>query len=223
MLLIMTNARKYCCSILTGLFLLVVVILPDRYSSGASFYKSGRECQRYISLNGSFASYYFSRKGEDYFLLGAVPGESVYDPVNGRSPDSQLTEGAKSSPSKEKRNGVAVRFEDPITGSEREKIEKMVPYLLSWAFSNFLDHKHAMNGITCKECHGTFLPKDVKVAGKCQGCHGSYTEVAALTKKASLNPHESHFGVIKCELCHKTHEESSLYCNECHLFNVKVP
>ena len=89
---------------------------------------------------------------------------------------------------------------------------------------NFLADRHAVTeGFTCRDCHGTDSPEENASVDKCLDCHGGYEDVAALTEHLSMNPHKSHYGVIGCVLCHKSHEKSTFYCNTCHFFDVEVP
>ena len=120
-------------------------------------------------------------------------------------------------------------------------------YVQSWKSSDFLDHKHSKAGIGCLECHQLTDKQEKENVTKfrrkafktplsqreypnefCFQCHGSYKEVAERTKdfqKKDLtqNPHESHFGEIHCNLCHKSHKPSVDYCSECHPPVVKKP
>lgn len=82
----------------------------------------------------------------------------------------------------------------------------------------------------CAACH----TQENAVAGNafvipndetCQGCHGSYADLAKQTAKLpEPNPHASHhYGEgIACTACHKEHEPSKVYCNECHEFSYKI-
>ena len=89
---------------------------------------------------------------------------------------------------------------------------------------DFLADRHFITeGLACKDCHGTESPGERASVEQCLKCHGSYEDVAALTEHLSMNPHRSHYGVIQCVLCHKSHEKSSFYCNTCHFFDVEVP
>jgi len=106
----------------------------------------------------------------------------------------------------------------------KDVVEKMVPYFQSWATSVHLDRRHAQCGVTCTVCHGTFFPHQRPGMGQCLQCHGSYQHLVALTKDVSPNPHEeSHLGEIMCTYCHKAHQESVLFCKNCHDFDLEVP
>lgn len=93
----------------------------------------------------------------------------------------------------------------------------------SWASSKHLGDRHTQRGINCELCHGSLPPKELVSMEQCLRCHGSYQQVAALTQKLSPNPHDSHYGKMRCTLCHKVHKDSVLYCNTCHSFEFKVP
>ena len=121
------------------------------------------------------------------------------------------------------------------------------PYVKTWKSSDFLDHKHSEAGIGCLECHQlaenqqrenvtkfrekafkTPLDKREYPNDFCFRWHGSYKEVAERTKNfrekgLSRNPHESHYGDLDCNLCHKSHKPSMDYCSECHPPVVKKP
>jgi hypothetical protein len=91
--------------------------------------------------------------------------------------------------------------------------------------SKRLDDRHAQHDIPCDLCHGKPAGEDAGSTGQCLKCHVSYERVAALTKSkgVSPNPHDSHYGEIRCTLCHRVHKDSELYCNGCHSFDLKVP
>jgi hypothetical protein len=91
--------------------------------------------------------------------------------------------------------------------------------------SKHLDDRHTQQRITCELCHGNPTGEDAGSTGQCLKCHVSYERIAALTKGkgVSPNPHDSHYGEIRCTLCHRVHKDSELYCNTCHSFDLKVP
>jgi hypothetical protein len=121
------------------------------------------------------------------------------------------------------------------------------PYVESWKNSDFLAHKHEQAKIACAECHqlnakqksqniAAFKnrkyksPLDEREYGNdlCFRCHGSYQEVRERTKdfkdKGLLrNPHESHYGDMDCNMCHKIHRTSIDYCSQCHETGVNKP
>jgi hypothetical protein len=103
----------------------------------------------------------------------------------------------------------------------KEMVEKMPPFFKSWANSNFMDHTHALKKVSCGACHGTFFPEERASDEQCFKCHKSYPNLAELTKNVKPNPHDSHLGEIRCSLCHKAHEKSVFYCNQCHAFDDK--
>ncbi len=116
--------------------------------------------------------------------------------------------------------GVEGGQEIPATQSQ---VTKMEPRYLSWATSVYLDRRHGQQSVTCRACHGTYFPERRPATEQCYTCHGSYQLVASLTEDVEPNPHASHLGEIRCTICHKSHEKSVLYCNQCHLFDLEVP
>ncbi len=114
------------------------------------------------------------------------------------------------------------------------------PYVESWESSQFLAHAHSMASIACLDCHqitpkqekdnvAKFRKKAFKTPleereyknDQCFRCHGSYKDIAERTKDfkgkgLSRNPHESHYGEIDCNMCHKAHRTSIDYCAQCH-------
>jgi cytochrome c nitrite reductase small subunit len=116
----------------------------------------------------------------------------------------------------------------------------MDPYLESWVSSDYGAYAHAVQDVTCLECHvpttqqqvdelvvyvqGDFeVPLEERQFGNefCFDCHlpnehTSYEEVIQLTAGLELNPHDSHLGELECEVCHKMHGASEDYCANCH-------
>jgi len=116
----------------------------------------------------------------------------------------------------------------------------MDPYLESWVSSDYGAYAHAVQEVTCLECHvptvqqqvdelvvyvkGDFtVPlEELEVADEfCYDCHledehTSLEEVIQLTADLALNPHDSHLGRLECDLCHKMHGFSEDYCADCH-------
>ena len=76
--------------------------------------------------------------------------------------------------------------------------------------------------VTCESCHQTATPTRAPAAAACHACHGSYAELAEATKAVQLNPHQSHEGELPCAECHAVHKPPTLYCNQCHSFDLKV-
>lgn len=105
----------------------------------------------------------------------------------------------------------------------REKMVELTPYLHSWATSEHLDHRHAREKLTCGLCHTSFNLDEEFPMEKCLYCHGSYPDLAGLTKAIVPNPHESHLGEVNCNICHKIHQESENFCNQCHAFEYVFP
>lgn len=82
-------------------------------------------------------------------------------------------------------------------------------------------HKEA--GLTCEDCHGTKTPNKVATEENCLSCHESREAVEERTKKDDPNPHFGHDGSIGCNDCHKEHEMSVLYCDQCHQWGYTTP
>jgi formate-dependent nitrite reductase cytochrome c552 subunit len=61
---------------------------------------------------------------------------------------------------------------------------------------------------------------------RCLACHGPLDKLVAKTRPAQFadrNPHESHLGDIACTTCHRGHEQSAVYCLDCHpKFQMKI-
>jgi len=110
-----------------------------------------------------------------------------------------------------------------IEKTNKEEIDKLAPFYRSWGSSEYLDHTHAEQSVTCALCHKTTLPEERVAMEQCLKCHGSYQYLTKLTEDVSPNPHASHCGEISCTLCHQVHAESEFYCNLCHAFNIKTP
>jgi len=105
----------------------------------------------------------------------------------------------------------------------RDTVERMESYFKSWAGSDYLDRMHGEQGAGCSDCHSGTFPEGPASMSACVECHGPYSALSESTADADPNPHASHLGEIDCGLCHKTHEESVLVCNQCHDYNLVVP
>jgi len=113
----------------------------------------------------------------------------------------------------------------------------MDPYVASWQESDYGAYAHAIEDVTCLECHvptveqqvnelvvymqGDYeipLPELEYPMEECFECHehGSYEEVIQLTADLELNPHGSHLGQLDCDICHSMHDVSAYYCADCH-------
>jgi hypothetical protein len=88
---------------------------------------------------------------------------------------------------------------------------------------SFLADKHNVVGVTCEGCHKENPPKEQVPTVVCDKCHGDEEKLAERTKKVIPNPHKSHLGNVKCELCHHAHKPPENYCGNCHEFGYKVP
>ncbi len=109
--------------------------------------------------------------------------------------------------------------------------------------NRLLAYQHGEAGETCETCHdasnldlkhkNVTEEKAARVPAKkyppafCFNCHGSYEELAELTKDSTVctdergnvaNPHDTHLGQTDCYHCHRIHRISSnvRYCYTCH-------
>ncbi len=113
----------------------------------------------------------------------------------------------------------------------------MEPYYTSWESSDYLANEHAEAAIPCQSCHSRTMsdslgeivtyargeyetPLEEQEYSKewCFQCHehGSYEELIQRTEELELNPHDSHYGEMECNICHKVHRASEDYCAQCH-------
>ncbi|MCL1926823.1 MAG: flavocytochrome c [Syntrophorhabdaceae bacterium] len=100
------------------------------------------------------------------------------------------------------------------------------------AGKTLLSDLHKDYQVGCKDCHGK--TKDISlddaesgVSGACVKCHGSSLRMAERSEekakgKEHINPHVSHVGNMNCTACHRGHEASASYCNNCHAFNLPM-
>ena len=97
------------------------------------------------------------------------------------------------------------------------------PFSFVEAAPSFLADKHKVAGISCEGCHKENPPKGQVPTLVCNKCHGDQEKIAEKTRNIIPNPHESHLGNVKCELCHHAHKPSEDHCSNCHEFDYKVP
>ena len=99
----------------------------------------------------------------------------------------------------------------------------------SWSDSSFLDARHGLQGLTCTACHGQSLPAagDEVENDTCLECHDPLEKLASKTvqpESPKFNPHKSHLFDLACTKCHAGHQESKVYCLECHKdLRMKIP
>lgn len=101
-----------------------------------------------------------------------------------------------------------------------------VSLLASNPGKGFSAAKHQAKGIGCADCHGKAKKKTAVAAERCLECHGPAAEVAKRTAAVKPeNPHDSpHWGSqMDCTVCHRQHEVTVNWCNNCHAFGFKVP
>jgi hypothetical protein len=113
-----------------------------------------------------------------------------------------------------------------------EQYERVRKAMESWASSSWLAAIHGRKNISCGACHQKQLVPDdneTVLNKQCVACHGGYTKLASVTKaklkNPNINPHASHLGPeIACTVCHQGHQESKVYCMNCHTnFNMPIP
>lgn len=92
--------------------------------------------------------------------------------------------------------------------------------------SSSMSLKH--KGMECAACHGTATPSTYADQKACIQCHGQYKGKVVPNADynpdrnprrpvVEVNPHDSHFGNVRCTLCHKEHTKSPKpVCNDCH-------
>jgi len=116
------------------------------------------------------------------------------------------------------------------------------PYVTSYRTSSHLDNLHSQANVGCKECHRVSPLESARelVAyvtvnydnpirtidlpmEDCLRCHRSYESLAERTSHLEPNPHNSHFGEIECTMCHHSHQESTLFCEQCHTWDLTPP
>ena len=78
--------------------------------------------------------------------------------------------------------------------------------------------------LTCDDCHMTTTLTGI-TTDQCLSCHGSFEEVAAVTKNMDPDPHDSpHYGKeLDCDLCHHEHSVSENFCAQCHEWELILP
>ena len=113
------------------------------------------------------------------------------------------------------------------------------PYVDSYETSSHLDSLHREAGVLCKECHHvspfeaisevvSYITFDYETPmapmtygmEDCLECHRSYESLVERTAHLEPNPHNSHFGEIECTLCHHSHQEAELLCDQCHEWDL---
>ncbi|MDR0246775.1 MAG: flavocytochrome c, partial [Burkholderiales bacterium] len=96
------------------------------------------------------------------------------------------------------------------------------------AKGDYLAGVHTKKGINCVVCHGGGFAVDDNesaVNKSCARCHGTYEALGEASKKKSsdISAHDGHLVDPSCTSCHRGHEESFVYCNNCHLFTMDIP
>jgi len=114
----------------------------------------------------------------------------------------------------------------------------MQSYYDSWNDSKLLANKHAAAGVNCHDCHESSISIQAEEGLKyvnnnyetplekrqfateefCTRCH-DLESVKAKTNFAESNPHDNHNGEMECYTCHNMHQESKVFCQQCHSFS----
>ena len=115
-------------------------------------------------------------------------------------------------------------------------------YYETWAVPDIdytLAHVHYGMGVSCQKCHQRTLGESIVEVGKylggnndsslpmsevtmdkCFACHESYEKlIPPISTRVTLkdrNPHTGHWGELECSECHNSHQDSVVYCDECH-------
>jgi hypothetical protein len=106
--------------------------------------------------------------------------------------------------------------------------------------SDSLAYQHSQRGVSCQTCHDRTLSeswdewlthitgaytvplkeREYPMEEVCFDCHTSYKKMIPLTTPERLgserNPHDGHWGVLECGVCHNMHRDSIDYCAGCH-------
>lgn len=98
------------------------------------------------------------------------------------------------------------------------------------AKGDYLAGFHIKGGLTadCTTCHGDKPSVDDSegvINAKCVECHGTYKELGDQAKKAdpkAISAHSGHLVDPSCTSCHAGHVTSFPYCNNCHIFPMKI-
>lgn len=110
----------------------------------------------------------------------------------------------------------------------------MDPYVESYFEGDDLARVHMENDVTCLECHNPEISQQISEAGKwvtgdfrdpldaidypdedCIECHPQ-EEIQQATAGLEKNPHTDAHQVVKCNTCHKSHDDQVDYCGQCH-------
>ena len=93
---------------------------------------------------------------------------------------------------------------------------------------------HKERKIECDECHGKKTDASDRIAvddnetavnASCVECHASDIADLNAKSKSHINPHKSHLGnteTFNCTICHSGHQQSKVYCNNCHSFDMSI-
>ncbi len=92
-------------------------------------------------------------------------------------------------------------------------------FILSQAASAApLADRHVGKSLTCESCHLVKKPEPFAEvpAENCLKCHPKDLIVSKFSSLGDRNPHKNHLGDVDCDICHKGHSASVVYCEQCH-------
>ncbi|WP_080803401.1 cytochrome c3 family protein [Arabiibacter massiliensis] len=98
------------------------------------------------------------------------------------------------------------------------KLDEQLTEGMKWLSGDFetpLDSSDIGSREFCLECHGDEWDSIVASTADMKGTKTVYNP------EGLYNPHDNHRGDDNCSMCHSMHEQSTLYCVECH--NIEVP
>jgi fumarate reductase flavoprotein subunit len=80
-----------------------------------------------------------------------------------------------------------------------------------------LADRHKAKGLDCLSCHVTKPEPFAEVPrANCLKCHPETLIVSKYADLKDRNPHKNHLGEVDCNICHRGHDESLVYCDQCH-------
>lgn len=81
-----------------------------------------------------------------------------------------------------------------------------------------LADRHVAKSMGCESCHLVKKPEPFAEvpAENCLKCHPRQMLVSKFKQLGPRNPHKNHLGETDCDICHKGHSASSVYCDQCH-------
>lgn len=113
----------------------------------------------------------------------------------------------------------------PFTNADTEKNIESV--YMSGTKGDYLAGAHSKLGLGCDSCHSDNFTIDDNNSlenGNCIECHGTYQALKQedQNKGIAISAHNGHLVDPSCTSCHAGHVESFVYCNNCHVFPMKI-